>query len=122
MLHLRVRADDGAECLRAERYGETIEAVKARVLEMTIEVSTRGAAINRGVDKGGQVRTAMEVHDVPRFGAHGAIERRTRGEGSADRPRIRPADCHAVAGAPSDPRARHPPHRVDAATEFQLVS
>lgn len=55
VLHLHVREDDGAECLRAERYAETIEAVKARVPGMIIEVSTRGAGINGGVDKGASI-------------------------------------------------------------------
>src|SRR5687767_14223490 len=52
VLHLHVREDDGSECLRPERYAETIEAVNARVPDMLIELSTRGKAINVGVDKG----------------------------------------------------------------------
>jgi 3-keto-5-aminohexanoate cleavage enzyme len=55
VLHLHVREDDGSECLRPERYEETIEAVKARVPDMLIELSTRGKAINGGVDKGASV-------------------------------------------------------------------
>jgi 3-keto-5-aminohexanoate cleavage enzyme len=55
VLHLHVREDDGTECLRAERYIETIEAIKARVPEMIIEVSTRGTAINGGVDRGASI-------------------------------------------------------------------
>jgi 3-keto-5-aminohexanoate cleavage enzyme len=55
ILHLHVREDDGSECLRPERYAETIEAVKARVPGMLIELSTRGVAINGGVDKGASV-------------------------------------------------------------------
>ncbi len=55
ILHLHVREDDGSECLRPERYAETIEAVKARVPDMLIELSTRGKAINGGVDIGASV-------------------------------------------------------------------
>lgn len=63
VLHLHVREDDGSECLRPERYAETIEAVKARVPDMLIELSTRGIAINGGVDKGVSVRLSTAFWD-----------------------------------------------------------
>jgi 3-keto-5-aminohexanoate cleavage enzyme len=63
VLHLHVREDDGSECLRPERYAETIEAVKARVPDMLIEVSTRGQVVNGGVDKGVSVRLSTAFWD-----------------------------------------------------------
>ena len=63
VLHLHVREDDGSECVRPQRYAETIEAVKARVPDMLIELSTRGRAVNGGIDKGVSVQLSAAFWD-----------------------------------------------------------
>ncbi|MDP2173371.1 MAG: 3-keto-5-aminohexanoate cleavage protein [Candidatus Cloacimonadaceae bacterium] len=43
VIHLHVREDDGSPTQRLERFGESIEAIRAAVPEMIIQISTGGA-------------------------------------------------------------------------------